>query len=135
MPLHYVNPNTLPQVWPIAAPLLQKAIDVDPSAVTLDQVEFSVRTGKSLLLVWDEPNVGITGAAILEIIDYPRQRIGHINLMGGKGLVRKESFEELKELTRRLGATTLQCWAKGAVARLYNRVGLHTTHQVMRCEL
>ena len=58
MPLYQIRPNELPQVWPIAAPLLQKAIDLEPEALTIEQVEYQVRTGaysfwygKSLMLV------------------------------------------------------------------------------------
>ena len=62
MALYQITPNQLPQVWPVAAPLLQKAIDLDPEVITIEQVEYSVRTGHIFLLVWDEPEIGITGA-------------------------------------------------------------------------
>lgn len=135
MPLHFIIPEHLPAVWPIAAPLLQKAIDLDPAAVTIEQVEFSLRTGKTLLIVWEEPDEGITGAATFEIIDYPRQRVAHVNLMGGKSIVRPHVFEEAKEIMRKLGATTAQCWAKGSLVGMYEKMGLENTHQVMRIKL
>lgn len=135
MPLHYVAPEYLPSVWQIVAPMLQKAIDLDPQAITIEQVEFNVRTGKSILIVWEEPNEGITGAAIFEIIDYPRQRVAHINLMGGKGIVRKDVFEEVKTLMRKTGAMTVQCWANGALVEMYKKIGMENTHQVMRIKL
>ena len=80
MSLHYVAPNQLPQAWPVAAPLLQRAINLDPSAITIEQAEYAVRTGRSYLLVWVEGEQGITGAATIDFMDYPRERIGHINL-------------------------------------------------------
>jgi hypothetical protein len=135
MPLHYVAPEHLPTVWPIAAPLLQKAVDLDPAAITIEQVEFSVRTGKTILIVWEEPDEGITGAATFEIVDYPRQRIAHVNLMGGKSIVRDHVFEEAKALMRRMGATTAQCWAKGSLVDMYKKMGMENTHQVMRITL
>jgi hypothetical protein len=51
MPLYHIQPKDLPQVWDIVAPMLQRAIDIDPSVVTIEQVEYSVRTGKNFLLV------------------------------------------------------------------------------------
>lgn len=135
MSLYHIQPNELPQVWPIAAPLLQKAIDLDPAAITLEQVEYMVRTGKVFLLVWEEPEVGITGAVTVEFIDYPRERVAHVNLMGGKGIVRQHVFDEAKKWMRLCGATKAQCWAQGSLVQMYEKMGMKNTHQVMRIEL
>lgn len=135
MPLHYVSPNALPQVWPTAAPLLQKAIDLDPLEITVEQVEYAIRTGRSFLLVWEEPDEGITGACTIDIMDYPRQRVAHVNLMGGKGIVRDHVFEEAKAWMKNMGATTAQCWAKGTLVDMYKKMGMENTHQVMRIAL
>ena len=135
MPLYQIRPNELPQVWPLAAPLLQKAIDLEPEALTIEQVEYQVRTGRIFLLVWEEPDVGITGAVTVEFIDYPRERIAHVNLMGGKGIVRDHVFEEAKQWMRAFGATKAQCWARGTLVQMYEKMGLENTHQVMRIKL
>lgn len=135
MPLHYVPPNALPQVWSTVAPMIQKAIDIDPSAITIEQVEYAIRTGRSFLLVWEEPNEGLTGACTVDIMDYPRQRVAHVNLMGGKGIVRDYVFEEAKAWMRSMGATTAQCWAQGTLVDMYKKMGMENTHQVMRIKL
>ena len=135
MPLYQISPNELPQVWPVAAPLLQRAIDLDPEMITLEQVEYAVRTGRTFLLVWDEPEVGITGAVTVEFIDYPRERVAHVNLMGGKGVVRAHVFEAAKIWMKTFGCTKAQCWAKGSLVQMYEKMGMKNTHQVMRIEL
>lgn len=135
MALYQVHPNELPKVWPIVAPMLQRAVDLDPDLITIEQVEYLVRTGRSFLLVWDEPEEGITGAVTVDIIDYPRERVAHVNLMGGKGIVRTHVFEEAKNWMRLMGATTTQCWAKGTLVQMYEKMGMTNTHQVMRTEL
>ena len=135
MALYQVLSNELPKIWPIAAPLLQKAIDLEPEVVTIEQVEYSIRTGRVFLLVWDEPEEGITGAVTVDIIDYPRERVAHVNLMGGKGVVRTHVFDEAKNWMRLMGATTAQCWAKGTLVQMYEKMGMTNTHQVMRTEL
>jgi hypothetical protein len=135
MPLYQVHPNQLPQVWPIAAPMLQRAIDLDPDLVTIEQVEYSIRAGRTYLLVWEEPEQGITGAVTVDIIDYPRERVAHVNLMGGKGVVRTYVFDEAKNWMRLMGATTTQCWAKGSLVQMYEKMGMTNTHQVMREKL
>ena len=135
MPLYHIQPRELPQVWPVAAPMLQRAIDIDPSAVTIEQVEYSVRTGKTFLLVWDEPGEGITGAVTGEFVDYPRHRVAHIDLMGGKGIVKKHVFEEAQNWMRAHGATKAQCWCQDNLVPMYEKMGMKNTHKVMRIEL
>jgi hypothetical protein len=135
MAIHQVHPSQLPQVWPIAAVLLQKAIDLEPEMTTIEQVEYSIRTGRVFLLVWDEPGEGITGAVTVEFMDYPRERVAHVNLMGGKGVVRDYVFEEAKDWMRSFGATKAQCWARGTLVQMYEKMGMENTHQVMRIKL
>lgn len=135
MTLQYVNPAQLPQAWPVVAPLLQRAIDIDPTAITIDQAEHSVRTGKSHLLVWVELDEGITGAVTVDFIDYPRERIAHVNLMGGKGIVREHVFEDAKKWMRSMGATKAQCWCKENLVPMYQKMGMENTHHVMRIKL
>lgn len=87
------------------------------------------------MLVWEEPGEGITGACTVEFIDYPLERIGHVNLMGGKGIVRDYVFDEAKEFMRLNGAKKAQCWARGSLVEMYKKMGMENTHQVMRIEL
>jgi len=135
MPLYQISPNELPQIWPIAAPLLQKAIDLDPDLNKIEMIEYAIRTGRTYLLVWEEPGEGITGAAAVDIIDYPTERVAHGNLMGGKAIVRPHVIEELYKWMRLHGATTAQLWAKGTLVNMYEKLGLQVTHQVMRIKL
>jgi hypothetical protein len=115
--------------------MLQRAIDIDPSAVTIEQVEYAVRTGKTFLLVWEEPGEGITGAVTGEFVDYPRHRVAHIDLMGGKGIVKKHVFEEAQNWMRAHGATKAQCWCQDNLVPMYEKMGMKNTHKVMRIEL
>ena len=135
MSLHHILPHQLPHVWAKAAPLLQKAIDLEPDLITIEQVEYSVRTGRTFLLVWEEHGEGITGAVTVEFIDYPRERVAHVNLMGGKGVVRDYVFDEAKDWMKSCGATKAQCWAKGSLVQMYEKMGMTNTHQVMRINL
>jgi hypothetical protein len=135
MPLHYIPPNQLPTVWDIAAPLLQKSIDTEPDFITIEQVEYAVRTGKMFLLVWEEPDEGITGAAAVEFIDYPRYRVGHGTLLGGKSVVKPHVLQELVAWMKTNGATVAQCWCRNELVPMYKKMGMEETHHVMRMKL
>jgi hypothetical protein len=115
--------------------LLQRAIDLDPDLNKIEMIEYAVRTGRTYLVVWEEPGEGITGAAAIDIIDYPTQRVAHGNLMGGKAIVRPHVIEELYNWMRAHGATVAQLWAKGTIVQMYEKIGLEVTHQVMRKKL
>jgi hypothetical protein len=115
--------------------LLQKAIDLDPSAITIEQVEYGIRTGAYYLLVWEEPEEGITGAVTISFQDLPMHRIAHAHLMGGKSIVRKHVFESAMQWMRLHGATKAQCWCQDNLVPMYEKMGMTNTHKVMRIEL
>lgn len=135
MPLYQISPRELPQVWPIAAPMIQRAIDLDPELNKIELIENAVRTGRTFLLVWKNEEDVITGAAIVDIIDMPCERIAHGNLMGGKDIVRPHVVKELYDWMRFHGATTAQLWAKGSIVNMYEKLGFEVTHQVLRMKL
>ena len=135
MPLHHIRPEQLPQVWPVAAPLLEKGIATDPRNPTIEQVEWLVRTGRLFLLVWEEPEEGITGAVTVEFIDYPRERVAQVDFMGGKGIVRAHVFAAAQEWMRAYGATKAQCWCQPKLVPMYEKMGMANTHHVMRMDL
>lgn len=135
MPLHYIPPHQLPTVWPEAAPLLQKFIDIEPDFITIEQLEYSIRTGKMFLLVWNEPDEGITGAAAVEFIDYPQYRVGHGAVLGGKNVVKPHVLKELLAWMKSNGATVAQCWCRDELVPMYKKMGMEETHHVMRMKL
>jgi len=135
MPLYHIHPRELPQVWDTVAPMLQKAIDLDPNSTSAQHVNYTIRTGAINLLVWDEPGEGITGAATVSFTDYPTERIAHVHLMGGKGIVKKHVFEDAQNWMRAMGATKAQCWCQDNLVPMYEKMGMTNTHKVMRIEL
>jgi hypothetical protein len=135
MPLHYIPPNQLPAVWGEAAPLLQKFIDIEPDFITIEQLEYAIRTGKMFLLVWNEPDEGITGAAAVEFIDFPQYRVGHGAVLGGKNVVKPHVLKELVAWMKSNGATVAQCWCRDELVPMYKKMGMEETHHVMRMKL
>lgn len=135
MPLYHVQPYQLPQVWDKAAPLLQKYIELEPDFITIEQLEYFIRTGKMCLLVWDEPEEGITGAAAVEFIDYPQYRVGHGAVLGGKNVVKPHVLKELMAWMKANGATVAQCWCRDELVPMYKKMGMEETHHVMRMKI
>ena len=136
MPLYHVPTNMLPQVWPMVAPLLQKAIDIDPELNKIELVEYMIRTGQHHLLIWEDPEEEkITGAATVAFVDQSTERVASVNLMGGKGIVRDHVFDAAKQYMRDMGATVAQCMCRSNLVPMYEKMGMENTHQVMRIKL
>lgn len=135
MPLYHIQPREVPQVWDTVAPLLQKAIDIDPTATSAQHVNYTIRTGSVHLLVWEEPGEGITGAATVSFTDYPMERIAHVHLMGGRGIVKAHVFAQAQDWMRANGATKAQCWCQNNLVPMYEKMGMTNAYQVMRMDL
>ena len=56
-------------------------------------------------------------------------------IAGGKGVVRDHVFDEAKKWMKLNGATKAQCWARGTLVQMYEKMGMENTHQVMRIKL
>jgi hypothetical protein len=87
------------------------------------------------LLVWNEPDEGITGAAAVEFIDYPQYRVGHGAVLGGKNVVKPHVLKELVAWMKANGATVAQCWCRDELVPMYKKMGMEETHHVMRMKL
>lgn len=135
MGLIHVDPNFLHKVWPTVAPMLQRSIDINPEAVSIDQLELLLRQRREHLLVWVDDAGEIAGAVTMEFIDYPKQRIAHVNHLGGKGVVREHVFNEAQDWMRANGAVIAQCWCKDNLVGMYEKMGMTNTHKVMRITL
>ena len=135
MPIYHIQPRELPQVWDVVAPLLQKAIDLDPTSTSAQHVNYTIRTGAMHLLVWEEPDVGITGAVTVSFTDYPMERVAHVHLLGGKAVVRTHVFEEAQNWMRAMGATKAQCWCQDNLVPMYEKMSMAKAYNVMRMDL
>jgi hypothetical protein len=125
----------MPAIWPVALPILKRAMELEPGSHNEQFIEWSIRKGNTHLLVWEEPGEGITGAVTISFQDLPMHRVAHAHLMGGKSIVRKHVFEEAMQWMRLNGATKAQCWCKDNLVPMYEKMGLEKTHNVMRIEL
>jgi hypothetical protein len=134
MALIHIDRRYLSRVWGDVAPILQRAVELEPAAGTIDQLQLLIRQGMTNLLVWEEDDV-IEGACLIEFIDAANHRIAHVSHMAGEGVVRAHVFEEAQQWMRSNGADIAQCWAKGSLVQMYEKMGLTNTHQVMRMAL
>lgn len=136
MNLQIVPHTHLDQVWPVVGQMLARVCDEKASAgeCTIDQIRMSiVQRERHLVVAMDGDE--IIGAGTIEFLNYPNKRVALIGALGGSGIVSPESFRQVSEWCKGMGASELRAYAKEAQARLFGRVGMEKIYEVMGVSL
>jgi len=121
MKVHQVEPQYLHYVWGGAAPYLEKALEHSGGEYSLEQLKvFLVQGHQALLIATDEEN-SIKGAATVEFINYPNDRVAFITAIGGKMIANQNVWGQFEDWLRLNGATTVRGAAYESVARLWRK--------------
>jgi hypothetical protein len=121
MKVQQVEPKYLHYVWDGAAPYLEKALEHSAGEYNLDQLKVFLVQGKQALLIATDETNGIKGAAAIEFIDYPNDRIAFITAIGGKMIANQNGWQQLEDWLRFNGATAVRGAAYESVARLWRK--------------
>jgi len=123
------------QVWPLVEKYIIDALQYGGDDYTLDQVKVFLANGQWILLVAaDEQNV-IHGAATVNFINYPNDRVAFITFIGGKLISNKDTFAQLKTVLNGFGATKIQGAAREAIARLWSRYGFEKRYIIVEAKI
>jgi hypothetical protein len=117
MSLYVVEEPRIDELWPLLAPFLEPSLDVG-NEVYIDNLYEEVKRRQGLLWVGYSEELGIYGAAITEIIQYPRKKVFLIKYLGAKTGAMKPILDVAMSVFRRF-ATELEC----DVVQLYGRKG------------
>ena len=123
------------QTWPLVKDLFASALKFGGDEYTLDQIKALLAQGSWVLLVAvDEENI-VHGAASVEFINKPNDRVGLITAMAGKDIVNEDVFGQVCALLKANGATKVQCAARESAARLYKQVGLEERYTILEAKI
>jgi hypothetical protein len=130
MNIQRVDIGHVHQVWPMVEAHLAAAVEYSKGDYTLESVKVLVATGQWLLLVAVDDE-GVKGAATVAFSNRPHDRIAFITLIGGRLISNNDTFEQLKNLLRSLGATCIEGAAREAIARLWTRYGFEEKYRIV----
>ena len=132
VPIEYVH-----QVWPNVEPFLQKAIDKRETQgdYSLDQMRTLVMMGTWMLVVAVEDDGSLSGAATVNYINRPSNRVAFITCIGGAGIANKAAFEQFVNVLKAFGATAVEGTVNDAVARLWKRFGFSEKYRIVGLQL
>lgn len=121
--IHYVHQSHAAQTWPQAEPYIAEAIQHGGGDYTLDQAKLLVNMGSWMLLVAADENKQVQGAATVNFVNYPNDRVAFITFIGGKLISNQDTFAQMCDILKANGATKIQGYARPAIARLWSRYG------------
>ena len=130
MNIQRVDIGHVHQVWPMVETYLASAVEYSKGDYTPESVKVLVATGQWTLLVAADDE-GVKGAATVVFSNRPHDRVAFITLIGGRLISNNDTFEQLKDLLRSLGATCIEGAAREAIARLWTRYGFEEKYRIV----
>lgn len=134
MKLVQVQPNYIHQHWDKVSPFIQDSIVKSNSDFTLEQARLLLVQGTWILIVVMNGNV-VNGCLCITFINNPNARLAVITAIGGYLIVANDTWNQLKEMLRKFGATSIQGAARPSIARLWRRLGFIEKHVIVEKEL
>jgi hypothetical protein len=123
-------------IWGAVAPYLQASLDsTGVNEYTLDQVKMRIADGAWQLMVAVDDNNVIQGAGTVRFFNRPNERVGYIDMVGGKLITGEAEFEQLKTFMALNGATCIEASARESAARLFSRHGFAEKYRVIGVKL
>jgi hypothetical protein len=123
------------QTWPLVERFLVDALKWGGDDYTLDQIKGFLARGDWLLLVAVDEENNVHGAATVNFINMPNDRVGFVTAIGGKLISSKDTYEQLTALLKGYGATKIQGAARESIARLWTRYGFKERYRIVEAKI
>ena len=129
VPLEWVN-----QTWAQVEEFITSALSHSKGEYTAEHAKVMAINGQWQLLVATTEE-GIEGAALVQFINRPNDRVCFIVAIGGKLVTSPETFEQLKNYAASNGATCIEGAARDSVARLWTKYGFTEKYKIVGVKL
>jgi hypothetical protein len=122
MIIQAVDPKFIVNMWKDVKPHLQRALE-HTDDYSAEQCKVFLTNGSWVLFVALNKN-GLQGVATIAIENGVNHRTALITTISGKGIINKDSMEQLMNILKSYGITRIQGYARDSLVRLYQRFGL-----------
>lgn len=130
MNIQRVDVGHIHQVWPLVEGYMASALEHSKGDYTLEAVKVLLATGQWVLIVAVNEE-GVQGAATVSFSSRPHDRVAFVTLIGGKLISNDDTFEQLKNTLRMMGATCIEGAARESIARLWSRYGFEEKYRIV----
>jgi hypothetical protein len=127
--------NFTNQTWPLVEKYIAEAQKYGGDDYTLDQIKVYVNTGVWMLVVAVDEVGTLQGAATVNFINYPNDRVAFVTYIGGKLISSQDTFAQFKNVLKASGATKIQGAAREAIARLWRRYGFEERYIIVETKI
>lgn len=130
IPLNFVHVE-----WPTAEPFLAEAVKHSQGDLTVGQLQADVGQGRAKLYKFFADDRATMGAMVIEIYNTRSARIAFILALGGRGVIRYDFMEQLRNSLRQYGVTRIEGVGRDSVVRLYARLGFQKKYTAFGVDL
>lgn len=134
MNIQRVDVGHIHQVWNLVEEYIASALEHSKGDYTPESVKVLLVTGQWMLVVAVDDGQ-VKGAATVSFNNRPHDRVAFITAIGGKLISSAESFAQLKDLLRAVGATCIEGAARDSIARLWSRYGFEEKYKIVGVKL
>lgn len=127
--------NFANQTWPLVEKYIAEAQKYGGDDYTLDQIKVYVNTGVWMLVVAVDEVGALQGAATVNFINYPNDRVAFVTYIGGKLISSQDTFAQFKNVLKASGATKIRGAAREAIARLWRRYGFEERYIIVETKI
>ena len=123
------------QTWLLVEEFLAEALKWGEDDYTKEQAKALLAQGSWLLLVAVDEENKIHGAASVNFINMPNDRVAFITAIGGKLISNKDTYAQLCNVLKSFGATKIQGAARESIARLWSRYGFKERYIIVEAKI
>lgn len=129
VPLEWVN-----RTWAAVEPFIESAAVHSNDDYTTDQIRTLLTTGVWHLIVITD-GATIHGAITVSLFNRPNARVAFVTAIGGRLVVSKDTFEQLRNIAAAWGATEIEGAVRDSIARLWRRYGFKEKYKIVGVKL
>jgi hypothetical protein len=135
MNIKTVGQQYISQTWDLIEKYIVESQQYGGGDYSSEHVKVYLTSGQWVLIVAvDEQNV-IHGAMTITFNNYPNHRVAFITATGGKGIITKNSLQQLREILKSFGATKIRAAVRPSMERLLYRVGFFKRYTIAETQI
>jgi len=124
------------QVWPMVAHHVVSGLNYSQGDYQAEHAKVYLANGQWLLLIARDDSDNVTGAATVEFINRPNDRVAFFTSVGGKFLTTLEVFAQVRDILKTYGATKIEGAARESAARLWqSKFGFEEKYKIVEVSL
>ena len=116
VPKEYIN-----EVWGKVESYIANAVEYCNDEFDAEHIRVYLVQGIYILTIAIDEEGVIHGAAVVEFINYPKQRIAFIVAIGGRMISTKELWDQFTAWAKSCGASKVRGAARESISRLWRR--------------